>query len=77
MEGVLLPLAQLGHSFPTSDSFAIALANWRLDGFPGLDARKAAALLGTAAANKGWVYAQMMRKASRAAQDSLVLTASL
>ncbi len=67
VEGVLLPLAQLGQSFPTSDSFAIALANWRVHGFAGLDARKAAALLGTAAANRGWVYAQMMRMASRAA----------
>ncbi len=74
VEGVLLPLAQLGQSFPTSDSYVIALANWRVDGFPGLNARKAAALLGTAAANKGWVYAQMMRMASRAAQDRHMLT---
>ncbi len=62
VDGVLLPLAQLGQAFPTSEAFTIALMHWRAGGFPGLDARKVAALLGAAAANKGWAFTPTLRR---------------
>ncbi|GFR42978.1 hypothetical protein Agub_g3977 [Astrephomene gubernaculifera] len=63
MDGVVLPLAQLGQAFAEPDTYAAALNYWRTVGpFEGLDARRAAALLRTVALAQGWHHSRVMRE---------------
>ncbi|GFR42977.1 hypothetical protein Agub_g3976 [Astrephomene gubernaculifera] len=63
MDGVVLPLAQLGQAFAEPDTYAAALNYWRTVGrFEGLDARRSAALLRTVALAQGWHHSRVMRE---------------
>ncbi|KAG2496395.1 hypothetical protein HYH03_005622 [Edaphochlamys debaryana] len=62
MEGVVLPLAQLGQAFASYEVYGAALHAWRAGGFPGLTAAKAAAALRMVAAAPGWAHVPQLRR---------------